>query len=238
MAQHEQSLAADGEHIRAEAHAAAAAERTSLLDHATQEAADLQAAALAGLERDRTRMRQGLQHEAGTLALTIASRLVARIPTPALNAALLQSLDAWLATLPPDRLGYRRPTRRNAGSRHQAAPLDPQGQQACQAILNQRFNRPPSIRFATDPALIAGVELRGPHGTLRNNWRADLDRIAQELAARMTITARWLEHDPWLEHAIDRVAAAPLGPAIEEHGRVETIGDGIAMVSGLTLGPP
>jgi F-type H+-transporting ATPase subunit alpha len=49
----------------------------------------------------------------------------------------------------------------------------------------------------------------------------------------MTTTARWLEHDPWLEHAIDRVAAAPLGPAIEEHGRVETIGDGIAMVSGL-----
>jgi F-type H+-transporting ATPase subunit b len=180
-AQHEQSLAADGEHIRAEAHAVAAAERTTLLDHATQEAADLRAAALAGLERDRTRMRQELQHEAGTLALTIASRLVARIPTPALNAALLQSLDTWLATLPPDRLGTVAPPGETLEV-VTAAPLDPQGQQTCQAMLNERFSRPPSIRFATDPALIAGVELRGPHGTLRNNWRADLDRIAQELS--------------------------------------------------------
>src|ERR1700760_3603589 len=37
----------------------------------------------------------------------------------------------------------------------------------------------------------------------------------------------------WLEHALDRVAAARLGPAIEAFGRVQTIGDGIAMISGL-----
>ena len=38
---------------------------------------------------------------------------------------------------------------------------------------------------------------------------------------------------PWLEHALDRVSAAQLGPAIEAFGRVQTIGDGIAMISGL-----
>jgi F-type H+-transporting ATPase subunit alpha len=37
----------------------------------------------------------------------------------------------------------------------------------------------------------------------------------------------------WLEHAQDRIAQARIGPAIEEFGRVETIGDGIAMISGL-----
>ena len=37
----------------------------------------------------------------------------------------------------------------------------------------------------------------------------------------------------WLEDAESRVAAVRLGPAIEEFGRVETIGDGIAMISGL-----
>jgi F-type H+/Na+-transporting ATPase subunit alpha len=37
----------------------------------------------------------------------------------------------------------------------------------------------------------------------------------------------------WLEDAESRIAAVRLGPAIEEFGRVETIGDGIAMISGL-----
>jgi F-type H+-transporting ATPase subunit alpha len=37
----------------------------------------------------------------------------------------------------------------------------------------------------------------------------------------------------WLEQAGSRVAAATLGPAIEEFGRVQTVGDGIAMISGL-----
>jgi F-type H+-transporting ATPase subunit alpha len=38
---------------------------------------------------------------------------------------------------------------------------------------------------------------------------------------------------PWLERATGLVATAALGPAIEELGRVESVGDGIAMVSGL-----
>jgi F-type H+-transporting ATPase subunit alpha len=38
---------------------------------------------------------------------------------------------------------------------------------------------------------------------------------------------------PWLEHAVDRVAGVQLGPVIEECGRVQTTGDGIAMISGL-----
>ena len=38
---------------------------------------------------------------------------------------------------------------------------------------------------------------------------------------------------PWLENAVNRVATAQLGPVIEDFGRVETIGDGIAMISGL-----
>jgi len=38
---------------------------------------------------------------------------------------------------------------------------------------------------------------------------------------------------PWLENATSRIATAHLGPAVEEFGRVETVGDGIAMISGL-----
>src|SRR3954452_9027101 len=38
---------------------------------------------------------------------------------------------------------------------------------------------------------------------------------------------------PWLERATGLVAAAPTEPVLEELGRVESLGDGIAMVSGL-----
>jgi F-type H+/Na+-transporting ATPase subunit alpha len=38
---------------------------------------------------------------------------------------------------------------------------------------------------------------------------------------------------PWLERATNRVSVATLGPVAEEFGRVETVGDGIAMISGL-----
>ncbi len=41
------------------------------------------------------------------------------------------------------------------------------------------------------------------------------------------------DNAPWLENAVNRVATAQLGPVIEDFGRVETIGDGIAMISGL-----
>jgi F-type H+-transporting ATPase subunit b len=49
-------------------------------------------------------------------------------------------------------------------------------------MLNRRLGRVPTVRFGVDASLIAGVELRGAHATLRNNWRADLDLIAQELS--------------------------------------------------------
>jgi F-type H+-transporting ATPase subunit alpha len=42
-----------------------------------------------------------------------------------------------------------------------------------------------------------------------------------------------MSNSPWLEREIERVGAVGLGPASEQFGRIETVGDGIAMVSGL-----
>jgi F-type H+/Na+-transporting ATPase subunit alpha len=39
---------------------------------------------------------------------------------------------------------------------------------------------------------------------------------------------------PWLERATHRITTAPLAPAIEQFGRVQTVSDGIAMISGLS----
>jgi F-type H+-transporting ATPase subunit b len=180
-ARREAALAADSDHIMADARAAAKTEEARLLEQATRDATAVRATALAGLERDRAQMRRDLEREAAALALTIASRLASRVPPHALTAALLQSLDAWLATLPAERLA-------DLGAAGEtleivtAAPLDAPGQAACVDMLNRRLGRVPTVRFGVDASLIAGVELRGAHATLRNNWRADLDLIAQELS--------------------------------------------------------
>ena len=180
-AQRENTLAADSDHILAEARAAAKTEHNRLLELATQDAAALRTTALAGMDRDRTQMRQDLEREAGTLALTIASRLVSRVPPRALTAALLQSLDAWLATLPSDRLADLAPPARNPPDRHRR----PAGT-AGSASLRRHAHPPPGP--PADGPVQRGclpdrrVELRGTHATLRNNWRADLNQIAQELS--------------------------------------------------------
>ncbi len=130
----------------------------------------MRTAAEAAMERDRTQMRQELQHQAGTLALTIASRLVSRVPPQALSAALLQSLDPWLATLPPDKLADLAPPGETLAI-VTASPLAAPEQALCIDMLSRRLGRTPTVRFDVDPSLIAGVEFRGLHGTLRNNWR-------------------------------------------------------------------
>jgi len=63
-----------------------------------------------------------------------------------------------------------------------AFALDPSARAGCQRMLRQRLGTDADLQFHTDPALIAGIELRGPHIRLRNNWRADLDRVAEELS--------------------------------------------------------
>jgi F-type H+-transporting ATPase subunit b len=181
VTRHEKELAATGERILADARAAAETERAALLTHAKNETVQARDAAVATLEQERRQMRRELAAEARRLAVTIASRLLGRVPAAAVNAALLQSLETWLAKLMPDEVrALAEPG--EVLEVATATPLDAPAQAACAEMLARRLARTPALRFDTDPSLIAGVELRGTHARLRNNWRADLDRIAQELS--------------------------------------------------------
>ena len=62
-----------------------------------------------------------------------------------------------------------------------ATPLDPADQERCRGLIGEAFGARPPIAFKTDPALIAGLELHGPHFVVRNSWRADLARILADL---------------------------------------------------------
>jgi F-type H+-transporting ATPase subunit b len=181
VARQQKKLVADSDRFLTEARASAEVERQHLLALAKDQAEQARDAAHAELRRERDQMRHGLEKDARHLAVTIAARLLDRVPASAINTALLQSLETWLAHLPEDQ--------RQALAQVEdvlevvtATPLDATVQAACTTMLAEELGDTLTLRFATDPSLIAGVELRSSHARLSNNWGADLERIAHELS--------------------------------------------------------
>ena len=63
-----------------------------------------------------------------------------------------------------------------------ATPLEPADQERYRELIGEAFGAHPQIAFKADPALIAGLELHGPHLVVSNSWRADLTKILADLA--------------------------------------------------------
>ncbi|MDD2875931.1 MAG: F0F1 ATP synthase subunit delta [Acidiphilium sp.] len=165
--------------ILAAAHEDAERSRIALLAKATENAAALQASAATAIETARENARQDWADRASDLALAIAGRLAARLDGAAVRAAFLDGLLREIATLPE-------PVRRAAAASGtleaiSATTLDPSEQDRCRERIASAFGDAPKIVFRTDPALIAGLEMRGDHFVLRNSWRADLDQIRAEI---------------------------------------------------------
>ncbi len=176
IAHQREGLTGEGQRILAEARATAEAERATLMQHATDAAARLQADAQQAIARDEHTMREALEREANDLAVTIATRLLQRVPGRALNQAFLESLADTLATHPA-----RSSLAATTIELRSAVPLDAAAQADCRDILAHALGATPQIAFRTDPTLIAGIELAAPHALIRNSWRADLDRITHAL---------------------------------------------------------
>lgn len=181
LARQHQALAAEATALRATAHQQAEADRAAQLTQLQAELAQARHDAESALARERQQQRKELQADAGTLAVEIARRLLARVPSPAVTAALAQSLADDIATLPPaDRQLLA------AEADHlllaSATPLGAEAQATFVAALTRALGVAPRFDLRVDPALLSGVELTGPHTLIRNSWRVDLERIARELA--------------------------------------------------------
>ena len=246
LARQRQGFAETGERILAEAHAQAAADAAAQQAQTGQAITRMRADAATALVRDRAAMQDALTAQATDLAVSIARRLLGRVPEAAVTEALLRDLAVRLAQLPAEErlrlagawIEIVTPTPlseaqqaactgwlcqalaggplssppplvgggwgegsvgggHGPGSDPSGAPSPyplPQGEGetrssqpplSSQPSLSSRPPQPPlpppSITFHTDPALLAGVELRAPHTLIRNHWQADLERIAQEL---------------------------------------------------------
>ena len=129
------------------------------------------------------------------------------------------------------------PTTREAATASSAAleatsatPLDSDEQKHVTLAIGDAFGAPVVLAFKTDPGLIAGLEIRGDHLVVSNSWRADLTQILREIAHASDHAALATN---WLGAARQNLGAATLGARAEEIGRVEEVGDGIALISGL-----
>jgi len=155
--------------------------RTARLAKAEAEAAALQAAATAGIEKDKQAADAVWAATASRLAVEIAQRLAVRLDGPAVRATFLDWLLKEIEALPA-------PARKAVGVKGvvleavSAAALDPADQDQYRDAIGAAFGAKPKITFKTDPALIAGLELRGPTLVVSNSWRADLTHILADLA--------------------------------------------------------
>jgi F-type H+-transporting ATPase subunit b len=173
-------FAQEREAILAAANEAAERARATRLEAAERDAASLEGAAKAAIEKEREVAEKAWTERASQLAVEIAERLVARLDGPAVRAAFLDWLVEEIRALPA-------PTRDTVTANGvtleaiSATALGPADQEHYRKLIGEAFGAHPQIAFKADSTLIAGLELHGPHFVVSNSWRNDLARILAEL---------------------------------------------------------
>ncbi|WP_425053675.1 F0F1 ATP synthase subunit delta [Psychromarinibacter sp. S121] len=154
-------------------------DRQKALDAARREADKLRTDARAEAARRKAAAEAGMRTEASELALNIAGRLLDRLPASARAAGFIDGLAEAVARLPQstrDGIGTEGPVPVRA-----AVELSGDELEALNARLAQVLGRGVALSITVDPSLIAGLELDAPHAIVRNHFRADLDRVQEEL---------------------------------------------------------
>lgn len=169
------------EAMMAEARAEADTLRADLITKAKAEARALDKAEKKAIAAERVAAEKEWEKQSGQLAIDIAGRLAERLKGAAVRTVFLQWLVDAIAELPQD-------TKQSAakdGATFEvvsAEALSQAEQTACKKRIAVALGGSPELTFKTDPALIAGLELRSPHLTVKNSWRADLDTIGREIS--------------------------------------------------------
>lgn len=172
-------FADEREAILTAAHADAETTRAEVLAEARQQAAAIATATQAAIEQEQQAAAGVWQERSARLAIAIAGQLAARLDGTAVRAAfldwLLRELAAHRQVLSPQAATFEVVS---------ATALDAAEQTRTRERLTEALGSDATIVFAVDPALIAGLELHGPHLLVRNSWRADLEQIMAGLIER------------------------------------------------------
>ena len=141
----------------------------------------LRLAAAADIERARAAGEQAMADHAGALALSIAERLLQRLPETVRSEAFLEPLALAIAALPAE--GRALITSADNIELKTAAPLAAAQTDAFRDRIAGLVGTPlAAFSVTVDPGLIAGLALVTPHLTVHNSFRADLETIQRELS--------------------------------------------------------
>lgn len=165
----------------ADARQAAATEKATLIAQASQEIAKLRSEAGAALARDRMAATKAVEAHARELSVDIAFRLLGRFPPGIAFAEFLDGLCREVRALSPAAKSSFTDATGDAAEVVTAAPLSAEEASRVRNELNRAFGSELQFQFRADKALVAGIELHSRNVIVRNNWRADLDRIDEEL---------------------------------------------------------
>ena len=177
------------------ARAGIAAERTAVLAEAAAQAEAMSQKTLAAARTQAEALLKAAESTAATkietdraaaenasvaLAVLIARKLLAGLDRDVVQTAFLFRLAAGIAKMSPQ---DRTALAATPGGIEVVSPagLNAAAQAEITATVHKALGTAPQLHFVTDPALIAGEELRTPHFTLHNSWRADLDDIEKAL---------------------------------------------------------
>jgi F-type H+-transporting ATPase subunit b len=176
-------VAAERDRLLAEAQKAAQTEKAKLTQQAAQDAAKLRHESEAAIARDRAAAEQQVVDHASTLSIDIARRLIERLPANVSADAFLGGLCGEIKKLSGEaREGFQSASADQPIDVLTAAALSDEQQKRFRGALNAAFGEELPFTFRADPKVLAGIELHGHNVVLRNSWRADLERITEELS--------------------------------------------------------
>jgi F-type H+-transporting ATPase subunit b len=171
-----------------------AASRNAVLKQAAEEAAVQREAAIATAKEEADKVRSASETElrwaraveeaaasdrSARLAVDVARKLMARLPDSARVDGFIDGLAMAMTSLPQasrDSFAVADKPMLTA-----PRPLTAAETEACHDALARALGRPVDFAVRVDPAVIAGLELETSHAVVRNSFREDLKRIAEEL---------------------------------------------------------
>ena len=170
-------IEADRAAALAEAARQGEAEKARIIAAAREEAGRIEEAAKDRIAAAGVAAEVALGERAVDLAVDMAARLGRELDGPALRSAALDHILDQVGALSED----DRATLAASVSLCSPAALDPAEQQGLRDRLSRAFTNPLNLTFQTDPGLVAGLELSGPHLVVRSGWRNGLARLRQEI---------------------------------------------------------
>jgi F-type H+-transporting ATPase subunit b len=173
-------IGTERDQLIAEARKSAQTEKDKLLARASQEIAKLRSEAKTAIAQDRSAAEQAILARASELSVEIAQRLLGRLPSTLSLSVFLDGLRQAVRALSPEaRKDFT--AAEHAIEVVTATPLSEEETRHVRDALNAAFGSELPFEFRADPKLISGVELHSHHAVVRNSWRADLERIREEL---------------------------------------------------------